>query len=79
MRLPPTEACEWVKGVVGLFPANRSADGEDVNIYETEKDPSQPDHTEKTTMLTVVLDLRTAKGVPLSLLVFHMFQIERAG
>ena len=26
----------WVKGVVGLFPANRSADGEDVNIYETE-------------------------------------------
>jgi 5-methyltetrahydrofolate--homocysteine methyltransferase len=28
----------WLKGVVGLFPANRSADGEDVNVYETEQD-----------------------------------------
>ena len=27
-----------VKGVVGLFPANRSADGEDVLIYESEAD-----------------------------------------
>ena len=26
-----------LKGVVGLFPANRSADGEDVHIYETEE------------------------------------------
>lgn len=27
-----------LKGVVGLFPANRSADGEDVVVYETEAD-----------------------------------------
>lgn len=27
-----------LKGVVGLFPANRSEDGEDVNIYENEED-----------------------------------------
>mmetsp|Transcript_2486 Transcript_2486/g.3653 ORF Transcript_2486/g.3653 Transcript_2486/m.3653 type:complete len:1363 (+) Transcript_2486:159-4247(+) len=27
-----------LKGVVGLFPANRSADGEDVHIYESEDD-----------------------------------------
>jgi 5-methyltetrahydrofolate--homocysteine methyltransferase len=28
----------WLKGVVGLFPANRSEDGEDVHIYESEAD-----------------------------------------
>ena len=27
-----------LKGVVGLFPANRSEDGEDVHVYETEED-----------------------------------------
>jgi len=27
-----------LKGVVGLFPANRSADGEDVHVYESEED-----------------------------------------
>lgn len=27
-----------LKGVVGLFPANRSADGEDVHVYESEDD-----------------------------------------
>lgn len=27
----------WLKGVVGLFPANRSDDGEDVHIFETEE------------------------------------------
>ncbi|KAL7558641.1 hypothetical protein ACA910_019470 [Epithemia clementina (nom. ined.)] len=28
----------WVKGVVGLFAANRSEDGEDIHIYENEVD-----------------------------------------
>jgi len=28
----------WVKGVVGIFPANRTDDGEDINVYETEDD-----------------------------------------
>ncbi|GMH57686.1 hypothetical protein TrRE_jg4497 [Triparma retinervis] len=28
----------WVKGVVGIFPANQTADGEDINVYETEAD-----------------------------------------
>jgi 5-methyltetrahydrofolate--homocysteine methyltransferase len=28
----------WLKGVVGLFPANRSEDGEDVDIFESEED-----------------------------------------
>jgi len=28
----------WLKGVVGLFPANRSEDGEDVDVFETEAD-----------------------------------------
>jgi 5-methyltetrahydrofolate--homocysteine methyltransferase len=28
----------WLKGVVGLFPANQSDDGEDVDVYETEGD-----------------------------------------
>ena len=28
----------WLKGVVGLFAANRSADGEDVHLYESEED-----------------------------------------
>jgi 5-methyltetrahydrofolate--homocysteine methyltransferase len=28
----------WLKGVVGLFPANRSDDGEDVDVYESEED-----------------------------------------
>lgn len=27
----------WLKGVVGLYPANRSDDGEDVHIFETEE------------------------------------------
>ena len=27
-----------LKGVVGLFPANRSSDGEDIHIYESEED-----------------------------------------
>lgn len=36
-----------VKGVVGLFPANQSEDGEDVHIYETEEDreSGKPFHT----------------------------------
>jgi len=28
----------WLKGVVGLFPANRSEDGEDVDVFENEGD-----------------------------------------
>jgi 5-methyltetrahydrofolate--homocysteine methyltransferase len=28
----------YLKGVVGLFPANRSADGEDVDVYSSEED-----------------------------------------
>mmetsp|Transcript_385 Transcript_385/g.693 ORF Transcript_385/g.693 Transcript_385/m.693 type:complete len:673 (-) Transcript_385:101-2119(-) len=28
----------WVKGVVAIYPANATEDGEDVNIYETEED-----------------------------------------
>lgn len=28
----------WLKGVVGLFPANRSEDGEDVDVFATEED-----------------------------------------
>lgn len=28
----------WLKGVVGLFPANQSDDGEDVDVYESEED-----------------------------------------
>merc|ERR1712157_589641 len=28
----------WLQGVVGLFPANRSGDGEDVDVFETEED-----------------------------------------
>merc|ERR1712157_631480 len=28
----------WLQGVVGLFPANRSEDGEDVDVFETEED-----------------------------------------
>ena len=28
----------WLKGVVGLFPANRSEDGEDVDVFESEAD-----------------------------------------
>ena len=28
----------WVKGVVGIFPANRSEDGEDIHVYESEVD-----------------------------------------
>jgi len=28
----------WLKGVAGLFPANRSEDGEDVHVYESEQD-----------------------------------------
>jgi 5-methyltetrahydrofolate--homocysteine methyltransferase len=28
----------WVKGVVGLFPANQSEDGEDVDVFESEAD-----------------------------------------
>merc|ERR1712216_1044636 len=31
-----TDKSMWVKGVVGLFPANTSEDGEDVIIYENE-------------------------------------------
>ena len=28
----------WLKGVVGLFPANQSEDGEDVDVFESEDD-----------------------------------------
>ncbi len=32
----------WLKGVVGLFPANRSEDGEDIDIFETEASRGTP-------------------------------------
>ena len=38
MRQIISDKSMWVKGVVGLFAANRSEDGEDVHIYESEDD-----------------------------------------
>jgi 5-methyltetrahydrofolate--homocysteine methyltransferase len=38
MRSVMEDGSMWLKGVVGLFPANRSATGEDVHVYETEDD-----------------------------------------
>jgi len=32
------EESMWLKGVVGLFPANRSQDGEDVHVFASEED-----------------------------------------
>ena len=35
----------WLKGVVGLFPANRADKGEDVEVYESDSDRSKPKDT----------------------------------
>ncbi len=32
----------WLKGVVGLFPANRSEDGEDIHVFESEASRGTP-------------------------------------
>jgi 5-methyltetrahydrofolate--homocysteine methyltransferase len=39
------EKSMWLKGVVGLFPANRADNGEDVEVYESDSDRSKPKDT----------------------------------
>lgn len=38
MKAIMADGSMWLKGIVGCFPANRSEDGEDVHVYQSETD-----------------------------------------